>query len=81
MREDSLSYFKKADDKPKKSDDKPKKSDDKAKKIDLTKARGIRKRSECKIEDWPVGNPELCFGLALPKRTWYFYGLDDKDVK
>ena len=69
------------DDKPNNGDGKPKKRDDKHKKIiDLTKAWGIREKGQCKIKDWP-GDAKFCFGLASSKRTWYFYGSDDEDVK
>ena len=83
MRENSLIYFKKGDKNSQNGDNKPKKRDNKHNKtIDLTKAWGIREREQCKIKnsDWP-SDANFCFGLASPKRTWYFYGSDDEDVK
>jgi len=70
LRENSLSYF------VNKDDSKPRKI------IDLKKGRGVRKKDNCRIdvEDWP-DDAKVCFGVALPKRTWYFYGSDDKDVQ
>jgi len=68
LRENSLSYF------VNKDDSKPRKT------IDLTKGRGVREKSGCKIKDWP-DDAEHCFGVALPKRTWYFYGSDGEDVQ
>jgi len=68
LQETSFSYF------VNKDDSKPRKI------IDLTKGRGVRKKDDCKIEDWP-DDAKFCFGVALPKRTWYFYGFDCEDVK
>ena len=68
LRENSLSYY------VKKDDDKPKKV------IDLTEGRGVREMEQCTMKDWPE-DAKFCFGVALPKRTWYFYGSDDEDIK
>ncbi|XP_065920977.1 pleckstrin homology domain-containing family A member 1-like [Dysidea avara] len=68
LRENSLSYS------VKKDNSKPKKI------IDLTEGRGVREKEQCATKKWP-GDAKFCFGVALPKRTWYFYGSDDKDIK
>ena len=48
--------------------------------IDLKNARGVRTKDQCATESWPK-DATFCFGLATAKRTWYFYGSNDKDVQ
>ena len=49
--------------------------------IDLSLARGVRKRSQCALE-WPKDAKNgLCFGLATENRTFYLYGTDKKEIE
>ena len=68
LKEESLSYYVNQD------DEKPKKT------VDLKRGRGVRTKDCCSLKTWP-GEATFCFGLATSKRTWYFYGSDDKDIK
>ena len=49
--------------------------------IDLTTARGVRRRGHCQLE-WPSeAKPGLAFGLATEARTFYFYGMEKAAVR
>lgn len=49
--------------------------------IDLTKARGVRKRNHCAL-DWPKDAKNgLCFGISTEERTYYLYGTDKTEIE
>lgn len=51
--------------------------------IDLTSGRGVRSKEHCKaVEQWPKdATDDVTFGLAVAKRTYFFYGKDKAVVQ
>ena len=50
--------------------------------VDLTTGRGVREKSQCKLEEWPKETKaSLSFGVATESITHYIYGTDKTEVE